>query len=458
MHLDTAPPAPMATVFSLSDDILAKGAPAQVRPVGHLSASDVMDALTWLSGYLAQVHGDFGWLCSKPGASSPTKEATSAETVGDLFAGKAGDLLLNDLEPRLASDKLDCSAVTPAAPGVVVGPQSMTVTKDPLSADLIHVAYRGRFGYRLKDRRDATEALYAADFRVDYALGADDSGWHIWWVDQNYRRFGSGWMPGVPLPAGFGHGEVVHPLPDASEEAASAVRVAVSKTLAQPGATWTHARDFAPVYGARGTTTMSGPVALDAGTASLADTADPTASELIFDHGKVDLSPVTVPISAVPGEAIPKGAKWRAWDPASSTVQGWGDDTSPFVALSLLRQASSAAVQDCSAAATKVKAIDCYRVRVPAATAAYSGGLTTREGWWGLSHGLFAFDVDLGTDTEGRLVWIGRHFQVASLGKVVDRVDVSDTLTDFAGSAPTAPPRPPESQIAEDGAYYLRNR
>ncbi|HET7659683.1 MAG TPA: hypothetical protein VFK66_04775 [Oryzihumus sp.] len=448
----------MATWLSLSGDILAKGAPTQVGPVGHVSAPEVTDGLTWLSGYLAKVHGDFGWLCSKPGSSSPTKEATSAETVGDLFSGKAGDLLLNDLEPRLASDKLDCSAVTPAAPGVVVGPQSMKVTRDPQSADLIDVAYRGRFGYRMRDRKDATEALYAGDFRVDYALNADDSGWHIWWVDEDYRRFGRGWIPGVPLPAGFGQGEVVQPLPDASADTASAVQAAVSKTLAQPGATWTHARDFSPRFGARGTTTVSGTVALASGTASLADTADPTAQELIFDHGKIDLSPVTVPISVVPGEAVPKGAKWRGWDPTSSTVKGLGDDTSPFVALSLLKQASSAAVADCSGAATKVRASDCYRVRVPAAAAAYSGGLTTREGWWGLSSGLFAFDVDLGTDAGGRVVWIGRHFQIRSLGQVVDDVDVSDTLTDFKLSAPKPPPRPSESQIAEDGAYYLRNQ
>lgn len=456
VRVATAPQAPMATLLSVSSDILAKGAPTQVRPIGHFSAAEVSDGLTWLSGYLAKVHGDFGWLCSK-GSGSPTTAETAGQTVSDLFAGRVGDLMLADAEPRLASDKVDCSAVTPEAPGVVVGPQTMKVSRDPQSADLIDVAYRGRFGYRLKDRKDGAEALYATDFRDRFELSADDAGFHLWWIDDAYQWVGHGWMPGVPLPAGFGAGAMVQPLPGASQDAASVVQAAVATTLRQPGATWTHKRDFTPVYGARGTRTFSGDVALGAGTASLADTGDATNTEIIFDHGKVDLWPVTVPISAVPGEVIPRDAKWRAWDPTSPTLEDVGDETSPFVALALLKQASSAAGEDCSVAAKKARATDCYRIRLPTAAAAYSGGLATREGWWALSQGDFAFDLDVGVDDQGRIVSLERHLQVKSLGQVVNRIDVSETLTGFVRTAPAPAPRPPTSEIAQDGCYYLRN-
>ncbi|GAA1242710.1 hypothetical protein GCM10009657_18150 [Oryzihumus leptocrescens] len=452
MQLKTSPVAPMSTVASVAKAIQVQSG-VTPQAIGDYTAQDVSGAITWLTEYLARIHGDPNWLCSTPAAPSPTK-AVSAPALVKTFAGKDGQKYLSLLEPRFPSFKKACDGATWVAPGVVVGPQRMTVAKDSTATSLIDVDYRGAFGYRLRNA-DGSDVLHRANVRVDYVLYRSDAGWQLWWTGDYYASTGWGWPDGVPVPAGYGATAKISPVSGSDVQSLAAVQRATRTTLDAPGADWSLRWSFTdPSTGKPSGFTYGGQVALAQGQASLRDVATPRDTEVIYDHGSVDLTRIDGSISAIPGETIPKHPVWMEQNPTRQSPD-WSQesDTSPFVNLALVDLATSAAKRECSSVQTTGGAKACYDVRTPSSSAAYSGGIGTSFGWAALVRGHWYVETSVGVDAAGRIVTLDRTVMQPVLAGAPVRSQSVATLSHYTNVAPVIAARPSENLIAKDGTY-----
>ncbi|CAN7370274.1 hypothetical protein [Knoellia sp. LjRoot47] len=414
---------------------------------GKFSATDVEDATRWLGGYLAEAHADRDWLCSTS-KDSPTE--VFGPGLSEWLATKDGKRqLTGSLEPRLNGGK-PCKW---AAPGVVIGSQSVKPVLDPdYPDDLLDLEYKGQFGYRLTGA-SGFETLQAGDFRAVYKLTRKGSGWEIWAIGQNNYWGGLGWPDGLDIPDGYGANADRSPVKGATPTAWSEVSASLKATRKVAGADWQSVHTFATdSSGKKGQSSGAGTISPKGGFADLR--FDGKDREIFFDGGRLDLSPADGALLARVGEAVPKKATWTSFDPTRShAVFTSATDTNPFVQLALLDHVTSAAGAECTPEQAKSGGVKCYVARVAATNAAYSDGLATRLGWSLLASHQFVSDVHVAVNAKGQLVSTTRATSPPSQSVVPG--SVTGTLRNLRDQAPAMPERPNDDAIAKEGTFYV---
>jgi hypothetical protein len=447
--LRTAEAAQMSTVESVAKAIVADVA-VPAGGVGRVSRVDATSAVEWLGSYLARAHGDRTWLCARETTASPSKRyATSA--LLKRFAAQDGDSVRDGLEPRLAEKGgRDCAGVDWVAPGVAVGPQQLTL-RPGRDGDDLRVVYRGRFGYRLV-AKDGWEQPWGGDYRGTYGLVQHGREWRLNSVPAWWRSVGPTWPDPLPLPAGYADKTSAPVLTGADDASLTAVREAVRGTLAAPAATWSYT-EYVDERGTRSASQGTGSVAFARGDALIQH--ESRGTRLYLDHGRSDLSLLTKPVTAVPGESMRPLPRWRAVDPSKRPGLLPGvDDSSPFVNLAVVGLADAAQEATCPAGAGEVHADRCYTVRVPMGAVAYRDGITARFGWGYLLNGHVWITMDVGMDDAGRVVYLDRTATTPRLGQEPARLTLTATITGFTETLPVQPTRPAAKTITRDGAVY----
>jgi hypothetical protein len=445
-----APAAPMSTAASVADAIDAKARLTIGNVTAAFPAARQREAVTWLSGYLARVHGDPAWLCSESRRleDNPTITAATAPFARRLSRAAHYLLILSARFTSEGSDRHACANSHLAAPGVVVGPQTMTTRA---GHDRLTVTYLGLFAYRVVDNAGRDEPMNGS-FGATYDVVPHGASWRLSGTEgRNFVFIYSGWPLSLPLPYNY-RGVIANPPTAVNDpEALSTVRAAIGATARAEAVRWRVTDHTVNVRTGRSHDVRSNVVASLAGGFGQSQSGD----ERFFRGGLDDLNRLSGREYAVPGSTIPPHPSWydyRPADIADSPTYAYESepyDSSPFAWLSLLRFAHSAARNRCAAA---LLASNCFAVTVDATRAAYSRTAGTDLGWEFVLGGEQTPTITVGISA-GRIAGLVRgEFPVTVFGMPYQQTELV-AVADYTGSTPSRPVHPPASSIADLGAF-----
>lgn len=449
-----APAAPMSSVASVADairthaDVILGGVGAGFTPNRQRAA------VAWLALYLARAHGDPSWLCST------SRDVAGDPTVASATVSFAQHLRTDAYERRYLAQRLTggtgaakgapCLHAHLAAPGVVVGPQSIAPDAD---GHKLAVTYSGEFAYRLVDDAGHDEPAQGS-YRAVYYLSPHGHGWRLAGVGPYYSDVPAGWPANLPLPHDY-RGVLSDPAPVRNDPAAlTAVRAAVNATGATTSARWRET-DRTTIT-KTGKTTSYTPTVLASFAGGYGQS--PSGGERIFRHGLDDLNRLHGHVVDITGLVVPADPTWYNFSPGSvadlPTVQYEGEpiDTSPFVWIALLHDARTAAPTPCPHDLTADR---CYQATVDAAKAAYGDSPAAEVGWEFILGGDPTPTLTTGV-TAGRIAGLVRgDFPVMYGGTTYQHTRLTARL-DYPATPVHRPKRPPASVIAERGTFYVR--
>lgn len=439
-----------STVNSVAQEIRTNATFTVGDASATFDAARQRSALAWLSGYLARVHGDGAWLCSdsqRP-ADNPTI-ASATRAFAERLERAAHYLLV--LSVRFTDGHDDahaCDQSHLAAPGVVVGPQTITMNAQ---GGKVAATYLGSFAYRVVDSSGRDEPMNGS-FGATYDLVPRGSGWRLSGTEgRNFFTVWSGWPLALPLPTGY-RGVVTNPRPVSNQPAAmSAVRAALNVTGQSGGVRWSEVDPTITVKTGKRHDVRS--TVLASFTGGYGQTL--SGHERFFDGGQLDINPVSGPTYADPGLTIPAHPSWYAYRPADMAsgptfpYEGEPYDTSPFAWLALLQAASSAAPVRCPASLT---ANACYAVSIDAMTAAHGHTVGADLGWEFVLGGETTPTMTVGI-TDGRLAGFVRGvFPLDAFGVAYQTTQLVAHVS-YISAPPARPSQPPASSIVDLGTY-----